>query len=189
MIADIPRIFQIGFNRCGTRSIDHFFKLHGLKTIHWARGYLAKSIKADLTAGTIPLENWPDVNVFSDMESIHGMIEGYKYFRELHVHYPDALFILNTRNGEAWIRSRHAHTAGNYTDQYRQFYGYDNIESVFDRWRRDWYEHHAAVLSYFSGAFSERLFVWDITQPDFDTLQKRVPFTLRTEFWTHRGKT
>ena len=187
----MPRIFQIGFNKCGTRSIDRFFRLHDLKTVHWAGGDLAKSLKADLTAGIKPLENWPDVNVFSDMESVsvHDMIEGYKYFPELQAHYPDALFILNTRNSEAWIRSRNAHGAGSYTNQYRRFYGYDNIESVFNRWRRDWYEHHAAVLSYFSGALSEHLFVWDITQPDFDTLQKRVPFTLRTEFWSHRGKT
>ena len=44
----------------------------------WARKNLAKSLKADLTAGIKPLENWPDVNVFSDMESVsvHDMIEG-----------------------------------------------------------------------------------------------------------------
>ena len=68
----------IGFNKCGTRSIDRFFRLHGLKTMKWARKNLAKSLKADLTAGIKPLENWPDVNVFSDMESVsvHDMIEG-----------------------------------------------------------------------------------------------------------------
>ena len=125
---------------------------------------LAKSIKADLAAGATPLRDWPDVNVFLDMEFVHPvhMIEGYKYFRELQAHYPDALFILNTRNGEAWIRSRNAHGKGSYTNAYRRFYGYDGIEQVFDRWRRDWHEHHAAVLSHFSGALSERLFVWDI---------------------------
>ena len=73
----------------------------------WARKNLAKSLKADLTAGIKPLENWPDVNVFLDMESVsvHDMIEGYKYFPELQAHYPDALFILNTRNSEACASS------------------------------------------------------------------------------------
>ena len=189
--ADMTRIFQIGFNKCGTRSIKVFFKGHGLETAQWKQGDLAKSIKADLAAGATPLQDWPDVNVFLDMEFVHPvhMIEGYKYFRELQAHYPDALFILNTRNGEAWIRSRNAHGKGSYTNAYRRFYGYDGIEQVFDRWRRDWHEHHAAVLSHFSGALSERLFVWDIDRPDFDALQKRVPFTLRTGLWTHQGKT
>ena len=128
--ADMTRIFQIGFNKCGTRSIGNFFKRHGLETADWALGDLARSIKADLAAGATPLRDWPDVNVFLDMEFVHPvhMIEGYKYFRELQAHYPDALFILNTRNGEAWIRSRNAHGKGSYTNAYRRFYGYDGID-------------------------------------------------------------
>jgi hypothetical protein len=154
-------------------------------------GELAKSIKVDLAAGETPLQNWPDVNVFSDMEYVHAinMIEGYKYFRELQTHFPDALFILNTRNSEAWIRSRHRHGNGAYTNAYRRYYDCHTVEDVFDRWRIDWYEHHAAVLNYFSGALADRLFVWDIDRPDFDILQKKLPFPLRTDLWTQRGKT
>lgn len=187
----MTRIFQIGFNKCGTRSISHFFKRHGLVTADWALGDLAKSIKADLEAGDALLQNWPDVNVFSDMEYVHAvkMIEGYKYFRELHTQFPDAMFILNTRNGEAWIKSRDGHGDGAYTSAYRRYYGCDTVEQVYDRWRIDWYEHHAAVLNYFSGPLANRLFVWDIDRPDFDGLQKKLTFELKTDFWTQRGKT
>lgn len=187
----MQRIFQIGFNKCGTRSISHFFKRHGLNTLDWAHGDLAKSIKVDLEAGRTPLGQWPDVHVFSDMEFIRvtNMIEGYRYFRELHAHYPDALFILNTRNGEAWLRSRHAHGDGAYTNAYRRYYGYDTEAEVFDRWRLEWHRHHADVLTYFSGERQKNLFVWDIERPDFDTLQPKLSFELRLDLWTQRGKT
>ena len=185
------RIFQIGFNKCGTRSISHFFKRHGLSAADWERGQLAQSIKADLANGMRPLSDWDHVDVFTDMEYVHGvnMIEGYRYFRALHSHYPDAVFILNTRNGEAWVRSRHAHGSGAYTDSYKRYYGYDTEDEVFWRWRREWYAHHLDVLAYFSEQASGQLFVWDIDNPDFQSLQEMVPFELNLDFWTQRGKT
>jgi hypothetical protein len=186
----MTKIFQIGFNKCGTRSISHFFKRHGLETADWNRGDLAKSIKSDLETGEIPLQAWPDVEVFSDLEYVNAknMIEGYRYFDQLHQHYPDALFILNTRNGEGWIRSRHAHGDGAYTDAYRRHYGYDTVEQVTDRWRLEWYRHHAQVLEFFSGERSKNLFVWNIENPAVESLQKKLPFQLKTHLWTQRGK-
>jgi hypothetical protein len=185
------KIFQIGFNKCGTRSISQFFKRHGMKTTDWEHGELAKSIKADVDAGQAPLGQWTDTDVFSDMEYIHAIdiVEGYRYFKELNAAYPDALFILNTRNGEGWIKSRHAHGAGAYTDAYRRFYGYGTIDEVFMRWRREWYRHHAEVLEYFVGDRADQLFVWDIEAPQFDVLQSKVGFELETKHWAQHGKT
>ena len=37
-------IFQIGFNKCGTRSLYHFFKDNGIPSIHYDGGKIAKSM-------------------------------------------------------------------------------------------------------------------------------------------------
>lgn len=185
------KIFQIGFNKCGTRSISHFFKRHGLTTADWERGEIAKSIREDVASARLPLSDWSDRQVFSDMEFVtaRDIFEGYREFRALASAYEDALFILNTRNGEAWIRSRHSHGDGGYTEAYRRFLRLETHEQVFERWRRDWYSHHADVLEYFSGELANRLFVWDIEAPDFKQLQTKVNFEIKREFWIQRGKT
>ena len=38
------KIFQIGFNKCATVSLHKFFESNGLKSIHWDKGRLAKTI-------------------------------------------------------------------------------------------------------------------------------------------------
>ena len=38
----MTKIFQIGFNRCGTGSLYNFFKENGFISIHWDSGEIAK---------------------------------------------------------------------------------------------------------------------------------------------------
>ncbi|MAC82266.1 MAG: hypothetical protein CML66_29925 [Rhodobacteraceae bacterium] len=189
--ASSRKIIQIGFNKCATRSISFFLKRHGLTTADWMHGDLAKNIRESVETGEVPLAAWPDVQVFSDMEYVHArhMAEGYRYFRELHAAYPDALFILNTRNVEGWIRSRHKHGDGAYTSSYRRYYGYKSDAEVWDRWRLEWFRHHLAVLEYFSGPLREQLFVWDIEAPDWAELEARLGFPVDANKWSVRGKT
>jgi hypothetical protein len=185
------RVFQIGFNKCGTRSISAFFKNHGLRTADWERGDLATSIKCDLAAGERPLKDWDHIDVFSDMEKVTdtAIIEGYRHFRELHRAYPDALFILNTRNVEHWVRSRMAHGSGNYTRRYRINLRLGSDSEVMDRWRKDWFEHHSAVLDYFIPDFRNSLFIWDLENPDFEALAEMCGIAVDSSKWEHKGRT
>lgn len=185
------KIFQIGFNKCATRAISRFFHRHGLTTADWAKGELAQDIAAAVAAGRAPLERWPDVTVFSDMEYVRGntVIEGYRYFRDLHAAYPEALFILNTRNVEAWIRSRERHGDGGYRNTYRRHYKLRTTQEVHDRWRQDWFRHNLEVVEYFSGPRRDQLFVWDIERPDFETLSQKLGLPLKAEKWKTVGRT
>ncbi len=189
--AAMNRIFQIGFNKCATRSIGHFLKANGLTAADWMKGALAISIRDAVRDGTKPLAEWPDVNVFTDMERVSGvdLIEGYRYFKELDAAYPGAKFILNTRNMEDWIKSRHAHGKGGYTAAYRRFLGLSDNDQVFDRWRRDWLAHHLAVLDYFSGDKRAQLLIWDIDAPNFGEIERFVGSPLDTHEWLQYGKT
>ena len=38
------RVFQIGFNKCGTRSLFKFFKKNGIESIHYDKGNIAISM-------------------------------------------------------------------------------------------------------------------------------------------------
>ncbi len=182
------RIFQIGFNKCATRSISHFLDLHGLRSEHWLCGKLAVSIRDAIQNGTKPLAEWPDANVFLDMEHIYdadGPIEGYKYFREIDLAYPEAKFILNTRNMEAWIRSRQKHDDGTYLEFYRNLYNVSEAEHVFAYWRRDWLSHHLEVLEHFSSEKSRQLLIWDIDAPDFSKIESFLDIPVDSKKWPH----
>jgi hypothetical protein len=80
------KIFVIGFNKTGTSSIDKFLKKLGLNSIHTT---------------TPVLEIIHDYDAFSD--GIHSQ------FRLYYQHYPNSLFILNTRPLRSWLISRYKH--------------------------------------------------------------------------------
>jgi hypothetical protein len=166
------RIFQIGFNKCGTTTLARFFKQNGLPVIHWGRGDIARRIERAREAGEDPLSYYRDVVFFSDMMALDAdrVYEGYKQFDYLHQHYPDALFILNTRNVDGWVRSRHNH--GKLAERYGKALGLDSTEAVERYWRQEWAEHHARVVEFFKDK-PGRLLVYNIEQ---DTPQKLVDF-------------
>ena len=105
-------IFQIGFNRCGTVSFNRFLRNSRILSQHWLQGALATHIAARINAGQDPIMDFPRAIGFTDMIALGPKlpIEPYKRFDYLHRWYPNALFILNTRDRENWIASRAAHS-------------------------------------------------------------------------------
>lgn len=154
-----PRIFQIGFNRCGTRTLHYFFEGNGLVSVHWEQSEIALRFAARKARGEPPFRDYdgswlrwrPRVDAFTDMIGFEGdrIIEVYKDFEYLHRFHPDGYFILNTRPVENWIRSRLGHQRGRFHLRYRALVGSEDPEHVADYWRREWAEHHAAVTAYF----------------------------------------
>lgn len=90
-----PKIFCIGFNKTGTTSLHTFFQRSGLRSTHnteWTRySYLSREKRY-----------FYRYQAFSDGEKPD--------FVRLNNWFPDALFILNTRDERAWVRSRIKHT-------------------------------------------------------------------------------
>ena len=108
------KIFQIGFNKCGTRTIHQYFCDNGIRSVHWDEGRLAQRMFKNLSDGESLLAGYEEYDVFTDMEFLSEsgvFLEGYKLFPFLAAQYPDAVFILNTRDRESWIRSRVSHEA------------------------------------------------------------------------------
>lgn len=94
------KIFQIGFNKCGTRTIHRYLARNGVRSLHWDAGRLAKRMYANLAEGRELLAGYEEFDAFTDMEYLDEFgttyLEGYKLYPHLAAQYPNAVFILNT---------------------------------------------------------------------------------------------
>jgi hypothetical protein len=155
------KIFQIGFNKCATSTLFRYFERNGVPAIHWDHGDLARRFETRMAAGEDPFDHYRDVVFFSDMSYVttNTVFDVYKHFDYIHRFYPDALFILNTRDKEAWVQSRINHP--NLDARYEEAFGLKGREAVMDYWRGEWDEHHARVRDFFADKPGQ-LLVFDI---------------------------
>jgi len=145
------KIFQIGFNKCGTLSIHDFLVENGIRSVHYLKGELANKIFDNHKNGIDLLSGLDEFDAFSDMESLTS--DKFQYvandlFKELHQAYPNAIFILNTRNVESWIHSRLKHGGGTYLDRYRCILDKPKA-GIIDFWRSQYEAHVDNVKGYF----------------------------------------
>lgn len=162
------KIFQIGFNRCGTSSIYHFFRNKcesRPRCVHWAGGRLATGMLSNSLAGRPLLEGeWEGYDVYTDMQAFVNTPRGpglflahMEFYRDLDVQYPGSRFILNTRGVDSWVSSRRRHYGPSVMALLARTYGTDDVEGV---WRGQWEGHHRGVREYFGGRSD--LLVFDI---------------------------
>jgi len=169
------KIFQIGFNRCGTLSLVDFFAGNAMErgsVVHWDYGRLATHMNNNLNNNKLLVSGLYEHKIyFSDMESCVGKIDKkwiymYKYFKLLDEQYPESKFILNTRNVDNWIESRkkwliwHDNKWQTYLEALCSVESMNEDELV-EKWIKDWYEHHVDVLFYFKDRPND-LLVYDI---------------------------
>ena len=188
-----PRIFLIGFNKCGTTSFHDYFTANGIASVHWRANTLALALDHNRAKSRPLLEGVDRWTAYTDMNCIPGspwgrsnsdhapLIEGCRYFRELHRDYPDALFILNTRDPFDWLRSRLQHDQGQFAAAYKRALASEGIRTkreLKQRWLCDWYKHHGEVLSYFRDAAPKQLLVFHIQA----TPVKKLNLFLRPHF-------
>lgn len=146
------KIFLIGFNKCGTTTIHHYFAANGIRSVHWDKGRLARRVFHNIACGDALLAGYENFDAFTDMEYLDHQgachLEAYKLFPYFAAQYPDAVFILNTRNREAWIRSRLRQPT--YAARARKYHGVASDHALADIWRADWDRHHQRVAAFFS---------------------------------------
>lgn len=189
--SEMPRVIQIGFNRCGTRSIAGYFEANGIPAVHWRRGRLAQAMFRNWTVGSNLFEGFLDYQIFTDMEHVSKkeILEGYKLFPVLAHQFPDAVFILNTRRLDDWLASRLRAKDGAYAKRWQIVLHLANNQQVIDVWRQSWLAHHEAVRAFFTGN-KYRFLEFDIDQDDAYRLNAALPeFGLDAHKWAHLGKT
>lgn len=192
-----PRVFQIGFNRCGTASLHRFFRLNGIASVHHDRGRLAIAMDANLRIGRPVLAGYECFEAFLDMSylRVHIHVEIYKRCETLLEQVPDARFILNVRDVDRWVESRLAMGAWTewrgerpargfgppwddaprglvrrippFRERYRLCHGLADIDAVTAHWRADWTRHVAAVQASIP---ADRLLVFDVERDSPEAL-------------------
>ncbi len=177
----LTRIFQIGYNKCGTRSLFRFLKKSGIPSVHFNKGMLALGIEKNIGAGRKPLHEIDQFTAYTDMQFVakHRVIEAVHHFRTLYQYYPNSYFILNTRDRDDWINSRLNHGAGGYPERYRKGMKLKNIDAVVEHWKADWDRHHKDVEEFFADKPGQLLVftvgkddpqrIVEFLKPDFDT--------------------
>ena len=172
------RIFQIGFNKCGTRTIHRYLLANGVRSVHWDKGRLAQQIFSNLAKGDELVAGYKDYQAFTDMEFVDSeglcSLEAYKLFPQLAAQYPDAVFILNTRDREAWIRSRFRHGGGKYVKKQKIYHNVSACADLAEVWRTEWDAHHRRVIEFFSTK-SHRFFVCRIETDLPNLLDEMLP--------------
>jgi Sulfotransferase domain len=170
------KVFQIGFNKCGTRTIHQFFRAQGFRGVHWDEGHLAQALFRNLSNGYDLLRGYEEFDVFTDMECVtrEYALEGFKLFPFLARDYPDALYILNTRDREDWIKSRFHHGNGHYLKKWKRILDIEDDAALADVWRVDWDRHHARAQEFFAGK-PYRFVKFDIAKDSPERIANLIP--------------
>ena len=163
------RVFQIGFNRCGTTTLYHFFRRNGIEAIHNDNGQIARNFVRRKAADQDPFLDYPDIIFFSDMGTSFGgvVIETFREFRYIYRFYPDAYFILNVRDMQRWLLSRL--NDANLLERHKAVRGFRTTEEALLRWTVDWNTHLKDVKAFFADKPSQ-LLVFDIERDDADKI-------------------
>lgn len=151
----MTKIFVIGFNKCATTSLHHLFQRSGIASLHFRApgvGNAGLRMKRNLRHGRPLLTGMEGFTAYSDFNFANhrGQVEGARLFRQLHAEHPEAHFILNTRDEEAWLASRFAHMGGSLAERGMAAHGTD-ADGLRRIWRRLWRRHHAEVRNHFAG--------------------------------------
>lgn len=117
----LPKVVQVGFNKCGTRSLARLFSAVGHPVIHHkvrrplrSSRNAARLMRSNLADGRRVFSGMEEYTFYSDLIYLTETetFEGYKCFRDILRDYPDTILLLNLRDREAWIRSRLRHGHG-----------------------------------------------------------------------------
>lgn len=194
-----PRVWAIGFNKCGTTTIYDFFRKNKIPSTHYGlkNNTLASSIYNNYLNGKPLLSpEFSKFKAFFDMEDIYAQSPIYitqTLFKELDANYPGSKFILNTRDKDDWIKSRCAHVdpmnKKRYVDVLCEAYNISEADLI-TRWNQEWDEHHANVIEYFKDR-PQDLLIFNI---DTDNAEKiceffKDTFELDPSLYEHCNKT
>ncbi|MEO0999364.1 MAG: sulfotransferase, partial [Pseudomonadota bacterium] len=178
-----PYLFQVGFNKCGTTSLYELFQRSGVPAMHGflpkehmapmkqsRRAVIQRHVRKSVANPENPLGKLSrtGVRAFFDMELVSATecIENFRHFPVFARAYPDAIFLLNTRERDDWLRSRARHLDGTYlaAATTRLAKSEDEVLAI---WADDFDGHHEAVRTFFRDT-PERLVEFHITRDGID---------------------
>jgi hypothetical protein len=154
------KIFGVGLNKTGTRSLAAGLRQLGFRTLHKGDRATSHLVHRAHAEGRPLLSGVGEqFDAYLDVAALVQM------FRVLDHQYPSSKFILTTREEEGWLASREKHVLANQVR--RQDGRYDGQWLTVDRdaWHLERMAHHADVRAYFA-ARPDQLLVMDVIGGD-----------------------
>jgi len=196
--AALPRVVQIGFHKCGTRSLERLFEGAGHRIVKYK---LRRPFRRSRNAGLLMRENlragrkifagMEDHTFYADLiyQTESDSFEPIRHFREIMRDYPDTILLLNVRKREDWIRSRLQHGHGEFARRVMRQRGIASTEALADAWREEWDAHLAEVRAFMQDR-PEQLVEFDLDTGSVQVLVERLAdYGLRAEDWGDIGRT
>jgi hypothetical protein len=172
-VAD-TRIFTIGLNKCGTKSLAYFFQKNGIPACHHSayvkggsRRNLALCMKENfenrrgILFGLEHYRCFTNMDYATDTMAFSAEIE---LFEIMDREYPESKFILNTRPLDNWIKSRMNHRRSGKNPlalRNMKYYGVDTEDALAKIWKEERERHHRKVIGHFKDK-PGRLLIFDI---------------------------
>ncbi|MFW6281589.1 MAG: sulfotransferase family protein [bacterium] len=141
----LNKIFQIGLNKTGTKSLHYALGILGFNSVHWVgkEGNIKEIIKDNNNEKKDLLENISHYDCYTDWSTAKTLY----LFKKLDKEYPNSLFILTTRDVDDWVESRKKHIKRNLKkNPNKQTEWYKLSE---EEWRKDWKNAHKMIYDYF----------------------------------------
>lgn len=195
---ELPRVIQIGYNKCATRSLQRLFEGAGHPVLQFRinrrfRRNLkaAKLMRENLQAGRRMFHGMEDYVYYGGLvyQTDEICFEAIRHFREMLRDYPGSILILNFRDREDWIRSRLRHGRGELVQRVMRQRGVVTPEEVANLWRQEWDEHLADVRSFMQD-YPDQLIELNLDTDEVQSLIDRLPaYGLNAEDWGDHGRT
>jgi hypothetical protein len=148
------KIFCLGLNKTGTRSLSDALEILGYPSLHWGgddpdralrRGpEIRVAVERALAEGRPLLEDIDDVDAYSDILALSTN------FDVLDRQYPGSKFILTVRDLDEWLDSRRRHVETNIERHERGEYSGMFLVVDYPGWTSERTEHERRVLAYFA---------------------------------------
>jgi len=154
---DEPYVFGIGDSRTGTTSLSHALEYLGVPTTHWPR------------TNERPKSGWIDwIDTAPYQGFVDHPISDHHFFKELDQAFPDAKYVLTTRDEASWKAS---------VQSYFQGTAIPVDDNAVNEWYNAMREHEAAAKAYFD---DDKLAVIPVAAEDkwerlCDLLNKETP--------------
>ena len=155
MGAGLSRVFIVGHDKCGARSIADLFCRNGYKVLRWQKERVANKISENFHLSKAPLFGIGYASLHIGVESLGGLksVMGRSYFQHilhnfLDTYCPVSLFIYNYREQKPWLQSRLKRSGGKYFAACRNHvqasregdYEVTTLD-VADWWQKAWCSH------------------------------------------------
>ena len=178
-----PKVFFIGKNKTATTSLHVFFQRAGYKSYHCLAkstegggegGHLGKRMSYNIEKDRSILNGIDGADVYSDLlyAKREAWFDGAEHFKKLWNKYPDAYFVLNTRNTDDWVKSRTRHKKGEFIKRVMRAQGVKTKLEVQEIWRKEKEDHERRVLEWFPRVPNVKFRVFDIDKDNIKDLME-----------------